>query len=103
MHRQRIGTGGGEHVQIPVRRLDHQVYVERHLRDALEGAHDRRSDGEVGDEMAIHDVDVDGVGASTLGRPDGVTKRGKVGRENRRGDPHTHRLTSREIGSPGEI
>jgi hypothetical protein len=39
---------------------------------------DRRADGDVGDEMAVHDVDVDDGAAAALGRGDFVGQAGKI-------------------------
>ena len=68
------------------RRRDHQVDVERLLRVRADGAHDRRADGDVGHEVAVHDVDVDPVGAGGIDGADLLAERGEVGGENRRGD-----------------
>ena len=58
-----------------------------------------------GHEVAVHDVDVDQIGAAALGQRDGVAQRGKIRRQQRRRDLDMpgwlHRLTSSEIGSPG--
>ena len=40
-----------------------------------------RTDGDVGDEVAVHDVDVDGCAAAALGRGNLVGQVGKVGGE----------------------
>ena len=53
--------------------------------------------------MAVHDVDVNQIGAAALDRGDRVAERGEIGRQDRRRDQHAHRLTSSEIGSPGPI
>jgi len=103
MHRDHAGARLGECVEVLVGIHDHQVNIQRNLRDSPNRFHDRRSDGDVRDEMAVHDVDVDQIGAAALGRADRVAKRGKVGCQDRGGDEHAHRLTSREIGSPGPI
>ena len=48
--------------------------------------HHRRADGEVGHEMAVHDVDVDPVGAGLVDRADFLAELGEVGGQDRRGD-----------------
>ena len=73
------------------------------MRDPFDGADDGRPDGDVRDEMAVHDVDMNLVGAAPFCRGDRVAQGGEVRRENGRGDPDRHRLTSSEIDSPGAI
>ena len=53
--------------------------------------------------MAVHDVDVNQVGAARFDRGDCVAEPREVGGQDRRRDQHAHRLTSSEIGSPGAI
>ena len=52
----------GEGVEIGVDRLDHQVAVERLVAVRPQGRHQRRPEGDVGHEMAVHHVEVDPVG-----------------------------------------
>src|SRR5699024_11623082 len=42
--------------------LDHQVTVQGRVRGLGPGLHDRHTAGEVGDEVPVHDVDVQPVG-----------------------------------------
>jgi hypothetical protein len=60
----------------------------------------QRTDREVRDEVTVHDVDMDQIGATGFGRSDRRPKRREVCGENRRRDSQTHRLTSSEIASP---
>ena len=53
--------------------------------------------------MAVHDVDVNQVGPAALNGRDLRAEDREIGRQDRRRDPHGHRLTSSEIGSPGAI
>ena len=94
-------AGLGEGVDVAIGIGDHQVDVERHRRDPLERPDDRRADRDVRHEVAVHDVDVNQVGAAALDGRDRVAEGREVGREDRRRDQHAHRLTSIEIGSPG--
>ena len=64
---------------------------------------DRRADGDVGHEVAVHHVHVNQIGAAALDGGHGVAEVREVGRENRRREQDAHRLTSSEIGSPGVI
>ncbi len=77
--------------------------VERHRGDARERADDRRTDRDVRDEMPVHDVDMNEVGAAAFDGRDRRAKGCEVGRQDRRRDLDVHRLTSMEIGSPDAI
>jgi hypothetical protein len=77
--RTSIGEGGDEFVGI----LDHQVAIERELGVLAEGGDDGRADSDVGDEMAIHDVDMDDAAAAALGRGDFVGEAGEIRGKNR--------------------
>ena len=68
--------------------LDHQVEVEREPGALLDGLDDGRSDRQVRDEVAVHDVDVDLVGAGGLHQRHGVAECGEVGGQDARGDLH---------------
>ena len=59
-----------ERLDVAIGLLDHQVHVERHLRDLADRPDDRRPHREVRDEVAVHDVDVNQVGAAAFGRRD---------------------------------
>src|SRR5690606_12050337 len=61
-------------------RLDHhQVHVERERREAPDRLDDLGAVGEVRDETAVHDVDVDPVGAALDAHGDLVAQPGEVG------------------------
>ena len=60
----RISEGGDELVGV----IDHQVAVERQAGTFAQAGHHGWTDGDVGDEVAVHDVDVDGGAATALGR-----------------------------------
>ncbi len=63
----------------------------------------RRPDGQVRNEMAVHDVDVDPVGARGVDRPHFLAEPREIGREDRRGDAdgllHGETLTPAESRS----
>ena len=103
VHRQHICPGVHEVVQVTVWLLDHQVHIERACGDPLDGADDRLADRDVRDEVAVHDVDMNLVGAAPFRRGDRVAQNGEIRRENGGRDPDRHRLTSSEIDSPGAI
>ena len=41
---------------------NHEVDVEGQLSDFSERRYDRRTDGQIGDEMSVHDIDMEDVG-----------------------------------------
>ena len=58
-----VGARAHDRVDVALRLDDHQVDVERLGRRATDGLDDDRAEADVGDEAAVHDVDVDPVGA----------------------------------------
>jgi hypothetical protein len=61
------------------------VNVEYQPARRAQGCYDLRADGEIGDEVAVHDVDVDVVGAGCGHRLDLGAQASEIGREDRRG------------------
>ena len=61
--------------------FDHQVAVEGEFGDGAEGLDHGRAEGDVGDEVAVHDVDVEDGAAAALGGCDFVGEMGEVGGE----------------------
>ena len=81
MHGDHVGAGLGEGGDEGVGVLDHQVAVERQLGDGAQGLDHGRAEGDVGDKVAVHDIDVDDGAAAALGRGDFVGEMGEVGGE----------------------
>jgi hypothetical protein len=81
-----VGTGLGEGFEIGIAGRDHQMDVECLLGDRADGLHHGGTDGDIGDEVPIHHVDVDPVGARGLDGADFVAQFGEIGRKNRRRD-----------------
>ena len=73
-----------EGVNERVHRRDHQVDVERLFRMRTKLLDHRRPECQVRHKMAVHDIDVDHVGASMVDGPYFLPETGKVCRENRR-------------------
>jgi hypothetical protein len=63
MHGDRVRPCFDETRNVMIRSLDHQVHLERKLRQFAHGGDDRRSEGNIIDEMAIHNVEVKPVRA----------------------------------------
>ncbi len=103
VHGEGLRAGGGKGLDVPVGIRHHQVRFERQLRDSTDRLDRGWTDRQVGDEMPVHDVEVHEIGATPLERRDGVAKRCEVGRQDRGGEAHAHRLTSSAMASPGAI
>ncbi len=78
-HHRRARVGKRVDVLIGIR--DHQVHVDRDLRDALDRLHDRRTHGDVRHEVAVHHVDVNEIGATALSGINCVAERREIGRQ----------------------
>ena len=62
MHGQRIRPAFGKQRDEIVGVGHHEMHVERKLRIFFDGAHDRRADSQIRDEMPIHDIHVQPIG-----------------------------------------
>ena len=67
------------HVMIGV--LDHEMHIDREFRIPSDQIDNCRSEGNIIDEMSIHNVAVNPVGASLLDSLDFVSQSGEVGGE----------------------
>jgi hypothetical protein len=86
MHGDDVGAGLGEGLEVGVARRDHQVHVEGLFGMRAQCRHHVGTDGDVGEEMAVHHVDMHPVGAGRLDRAHFVAELGEIGGEERRGD-----------------
>jgi hypothetical protein len=84
VYRNPIRAGVGERRNKFVRILDHQVTIERQFRRLAQRFHNRRTNGEVGDEVSIHDVHMNDTTAAFACGAHLLTKAGKISRKNRR-------------------
>ena len=66
MNEKRVGACLDKLIEEKVRRRDHQVRFEGKPRYSPERMDNRRSHREVGNEVAIHDIDVNPIGAGPL-------------------------------------
>ncbi len=62
--------------------LDHQVAVEGQVSRLAQGLDYGRPNGEVRDEMAVHDIDMNHGGATFGGTTDLVRQMGEIRRQN---------------------
>ena len=81
MERDDVGARFAEIVDVLLRLDDHQVTVERQFRQPAQVADDLRSPGEVGNEAAVHRVEMQRVRAGRLDHGDLPGDVGEVGRE----------------------
>ena len=75
-------AGLGEGLEIGVAGRDHQVDVEHFLGVRAQRLHDRGSDSDVRDEMPVHHVDMNPVGAGGVDGAHLLAEPGEVGGEN---------------------
>ena len=68
MHQQMIGAGVPERLEVRIGRGDHQMDVDGNGDVRTQRLHHHGADRDVGNEMAVHDVDVQPVGAGGLDR-----------------------------------
>ncbi len=78
VNRDDIGSRFSEALDVTLRRLDHQMNVERRRRHATEGRHDGLTDGDIRDKTPIHHVDVDIIAARSGDRPNLIGETPKV-------------------------
>jgi hypothetical protein len=80
LHQQMIGAGAGEGGEIALRFDYHQMNVEWLCRRAADRLEHDRSDGDVGNETAVHYVDMDPVRAGSIDSADFFPQSGEIGR-----------------------
>ena len=85
-----VGAGVGHLTDEFLRFDDHQVHVRGLVADAAEGVHDREAEGDVGDEDAVHDVDMQPVGLTAIDHLHVAAEVHKVGRKERWGYEMVH-------------
>ncbi len=79
MHDHAVGPGLGESFEVGVGRRDHEMHVEKLVGQRPDGLHDLRPDRQVRDEMPVHDIDVNPIGARGDDRAHFLSKPGEIG------------------------
>ena len=92
-----VGAGLDEVGDERIDGRDHQVDVEGQPRVAAQAGDDRRAEADVGDEMAIHDIEMQPVGARLLDGADLLGKAGEVGGQEARADERGLRRGGHEL------
>ena len=90
VNRQIVRAGLREAVEVALGLDDHEMHIERELRQLPDRLDYLGAKGEVRDEPAIHHVDVNPVGAAGLEARDVVREMPEVGAEDRRRDAAAH-------------
>src|SRR5262252_4014085 len=84
--RDDIGSGLGEGFEVRIARRDHQMDVERLFGVWTDRANDVGPNGNVWDKMAVHDIDMDPIGAGGVDRAYFLAEFCKIGGQDRRRD-----------------
>ena len=77
-----IGAGRREVGNEQVRVFDHQVAIEGQIGNFAQRLHKRRSHGEIGDKMPVHDIHMDDGATARGGGANLVRQMGEIGRQN---------------------
>jgi hypothetical protein len=86
VHRDDVGPGVGECLNIFLGFDDHEVDINHLLGRCADCFHDRRANRDVGHETAVHDIDVNPVGACLVDRLDFSLKTAKISGKDGGGD-----------------
>ena len=60
-----VGTGIDEVAHIAIRFIDHQVHIQESVGGLTQGFDHRCTDGQIGNEVPVHDIDMDPVCSRT--------------------------------------
>ena len=94
MHQNLVGAGLDEYGRVLVGILDHQVHVQDRAGGLAERLDHGRPNGDIGHEMAVHDVHMEHAAADRLERGNLLAQTRKIGRENRWQDLNHERPSS---------
>ncbi len=75
-----VGSGLGEGFQIAVGIFDHQMHVQYPGRYLTRRLDHQRANGDIGDKMPIHDIDMDNLSTGLIHGPDLISQSGKISR-----------------------
>mmetsp|Transcript_2000 Transcript_2000/g.9027 ORF Transcript_2000/g.9027 Transcript_2000/m.9027 type:complete len:298 (-) Transcript_2000:14-907(-) len=98
-----VGASLGEVRDAELGLDDHEVAVEHLVGDGAERVDDEGADGDVGDEAAVHDVDVDPLGAGLIDSLDLGAEGGEVGGEDGWGDDDGVLVARVHLGVGGHV
>lgn len=99
-----LGAGLGEGFEEDLRSGAHQVDVEELSGEGSEVGDEGGAEGQVGDEMAVHDIEVQPFGAGAGGAKDFAVQPGELRGEEGRGNDHWGEANGRgQGGSTGGV
>src|SRR5438132_402549 len=101
MDGQYIRPGIRERRNVFVGIGDHQMNIQRKLCCILYRSNNRRTEGDVRDEMTIHHIHMNQMCTRLFDLSNVFTERSKIGRQDGRRDANAHWLTSRRMTSDG--
>ena len=81
MEGDNVSPGLDKGIRIPERIADHQVHIKEQVGTAPYGGHKPGAKADVGDEMAVHDVQMEIVCTGIFHATDLIPQIGKVGRQ----------------------
>ena len=85
-----VGSGLGKGGKVRVDRADHQMHVKQLGGVRAQRLHHHRPDGDIGDEMPVHHVDMDPVGTGSVDSAHFLAQPGKIGGQDRGRDQGGH-------------
>ena len=91
MHADGVGSSLDKGLHVVLRSLDHQVHREvpgASMHQRAKGLDHQGSHGDVGDEMAVHDIDMDYACPAVHDLLDLLSQAAEVGRQDRREKVH---------------
>ena len=92
MHADMIGTCLGKGGDVGIDRGDHQMHVQLHRGMRAQGFDDQRAEGDVGDEMAVHDIQMQPFRAGALHRFGFFAQAGEISGQKAGGDEKSSRM-----------
>ena len=81
LNKKMIGAGFGKSVDIAFGLDDHQMHIERLRGRSAHRIDDRGAEGDVRHEPAVHDIDVNPIGAGLVDRADFLAEPPQIGCE----------------------
>src|SRR5690606_8660048 len=103
MHADEVGPSFGESLNVAFGLLHHQMNVQRQFARAAHSSHEVRTTRQVGNEPAIHHVDMDCVRTSGRNGLDYFAEFEEISSENGRGDTHWSLHATDRIQHPGSL
>src|ERR1700730_7856811 len=101
MDRHSVRARRREALEVVLGLDDHQMHIDRQLGELAHGFDYLGAEGEIRNEAAVHDIDVNPVGTALLEHRDLVGELGKVGAQDRWRDSNAHSGSGSAKGGGG--